>query len=128
MKNIPLSNKGEYGMQLLHKTREFLRRMRIKAYFYEKYINGENDEEHQRKETYGFKSKFNPPPSSHLAEFEKKMVSLVNNLKFRKWTDVIFERFFVECWAIFKLNAANDMFNLQYTSFIKGIIKTKLLD
>ena len=31
MKNIPLSDRREYKLQLLQKTKEFMRRMRIKS-------------------------------------------------------------------------------------------------
>ena len=60
--------------------------MRIKAYFYEKSINGddENNEEYKRKEVFGFKSWFNPQPSKHLVEFEKDVINLIKNIKFRR--------------------------------------------
>lgn len=62
--------------------------MRIKAHFYEKYINGElKDTEEHSKETYGFKSNFNPPPSRHLVEFERLMFDMVKNITFRKFAN-----------------------------------------
>ena len=86
MKNIPICTKNEYEAQLINKTKEFLRRMRIKAYFFE---NGkdEDEEETEKKETYGFKSWFNPQPSKYLVEFEKDMMDLINNIKFRTFTN-----------------------------------------
>ena len=71
MKNIPLSSKSEYKMQLLHKTREFLRRMRIKAYFYEKHLNEETNNEPQ-KEKFGFKSEFNPAQAYTLLSSNRR--------------------------------------------------------
>ena len=87
MKNIPLSDQDEYKLQLLHKTREFLRRVRIKAYFFEKYENEENEEMEKKKETYGFKSHFNPPASKCLLEFERLMIDMVKNVKFRRYSN-----------------------------------------
>ena len=86
MKNIPISNEKEYKLQLLNKARDFMRRMRIRAYFYEKFVNEETNNE-PRKETYGFKSNFNPTPSKNLLEFEKDLIALVKSVKFRRWTN-----------------------------------------
>ena len=79
MKNIPICSKNEYEMQLIDKTKSFLRRMRIKAYFFEKSRENEDDEEeeeYKKKETYGFKSSFNPAASKHLMAFEKDMIKV----------------------------------------------------
>ena len=63
--------------------------MRIKAYFYENSLEegSEEMEEYKTKETYGFKSTFNPPASKHLIEFEKEIINLITNIKYRKYTN-----------------------------------------
>ena len=85
LKNIPISNRNEYMIQLISKTRDFLRRMRLKAYFYEKERYKDADE--KRKMTFGFKSKFNPPPEKNLLDFEKDFIAMICNIKFRKFTN-----------------------------------------
>ena len=101
-KNIPISNKTEYKLKLLDKIRNFCRRIRIKIYFC-------TDEEYntniiEKKETYGFKSKFMPKLTDELKEFENEMFNLVKQVKFRK---------------------INDTFQNKLTNDLKMINKTK---
>ena len=78
-KNIPVHSNKEYRLNLINKTRSFVRNMKWKAYFY---LNPNKRE--QSKNTYGFKSANNPPPVASLKEFEDGMVTLVQNVKFKK--------------------------------------------
>ena len=101
-KNIPISNKTEYKLKLLDKIINFCRRIRIKIYFC-------TDEEYntnifEKKETYGFKSKFMPKLTDELKEFENEMFNLVKQVKFRK---------------------INDTFQNKLTNDLKMINKTK---
>ena len=56
LKNIPIPGKEEYKLKLIDKTRHFLRRMRLKAFFFEK----EDQQQNEVSERYGFKSRFTP--------------------------------------------------------------------
>ena len=84
-KNIPFCNNTEYKIKLLEKIRSFCRRIRIKLYFCT------NDEDNismiEKKETYGFKSKFTPKQPEELKNFENEMFDLINQVKFRKTKD-----------------------------------------
>ena len=65
----------EYRLNLVHKTRNFMK----KVYHY---LNPSRTI--QNKETFGFKSANDPPSIVQLKEFEDGMISLVENIKFKK--------------------------------------------
>ena len=56
LKNIPVPNKQGYLKSMLDKVEHFLKRMRWKAYFYEKGNSKITDNGH-----FGFKSENTPP-------------------------------------------------------------------
>lgn len=64
-------------------TKKFLRRMRLKAYFFEK----EDDTITEREEKYGFKSRYIPPASKNLIDFENDLIKLISEIKFRRVKD-----------------------------------------
>ena len=66
-KNIPVTPKSEYIRQLIDKTEQFLCRMRWKAYHFI------NPNQKSGKDTFGFKTRNNPPVIEELKEFEDGM-------------------------------------------------------
>lgn len=89
-KNIPLPSESDYKRKLVEKTEHLCRRMRWKAYFY---LNPEAKT--QQKETFGFNSRNNPPQIPAMLNFEKKLLNMIENIKFRK----------VRCWFQNKLSS-----------------------
>ena len=77
-KNIPLSNECEYRQCLIKKTKSFLKAVTWAATFFLK------KSKPSFKETYGFKSSFEPKRLPELRKFEDKMLDLVQNIKFRE--------------------------------------------
>ena len=69
----------EYRLNLVHKTRNFMKNVKWKVYHY---LNPRRTI--QNKETFGFKSANDPPSIVQLKEFEDGMISLVENIKFNK--------------------------------------------
>lgn len=79
MKNIPISANDNYMIKIIDQTRNLLRRMRLKAYFFDNMDANRNEDT----ENYGFPSNFNPPPNKNLIPFENDMIKMVENLEFR---------------------------------------------
>ena len=94
LKNIPIptdEKDQEYNKKALSQMEHFLRRMRWRAIYYQKYIEKQNnpnddlDETFDEDfETYGFKSELKPPPVPDLADFEKACWDLIKNIEFKK--------------------------------------------
>ena len=89
-KNIPLPSEQDYNRKLIEKTEHLCRRMRWKAYFF---LNPEAKS--NQKETFGFSSKSTPPQIPAMVNFEKRLLSMIENIKFRK----------VKCWFQNKLSS-----------------------
>ena len=64
----------------MEKIESAIKRIRWKAYFY---LNKETQEK-QQKNTFGFKSWYNPPQCNLLEEFEKDVLDIIKSIKFRK--------------------------------------------
>ena len=75
-KNIPIHSKDKYMKSLVSKTEDFLRRLRWKAFFFE-------NEDHVKKEHYGFKTPHTPPQDDDLIEFENDMYELMKSIEFK---------------------------------------------
>ena len=83
LKNVPICSQQSYLKTLINRTEDFLARMRWKAFFYN------NDDasalsEHQKKETFGFRTSNSPPIVRELASFENDVYKLIASIKFRK--------------------------------------------
>ena len=78
-KNIPIPSVRSYKLYLLEKIEMVIKRMRWKAYFFNK-----KDENNEIQETYGLKSLNCPPQIKELSAFEDELFNLINILKFRK--------------------------------------------
>lgn len=77
-KNIPLPSERDYHRKLIEKTEQLCRRMRWKAYFY---LNPDVSDKH--KQTFGFTSRNTPPPIPAMLNFEKRLVTMIQKIKFR---------------------------------------------
>ena len=80
-KNIPVASKKEYIRQLIDKTEQFLCRMRWKAQHFSNLNLNPNQQ--PEKETFGFKTRNNPPVIEELKEFEDGMVKIIQKVKFK---------------------------------------------
>ena len=78
-KNIPLASKKEYLEMVVQALEKFNRRISWHILFK---LNPHLIT--RGKETYGFNSSRAPPRMKELKEFEKDLVSMVQNIKFRK--------------------------------------------
>ena len=93
LKNIPIPSSFNYLKCLVSKTEDFVKRLRWKAFWYEKKLeaqarnqNPENNENNEEEEeifsNYGFKSPRTPPQNEHLKEFENDLFRMINELEF----------------------------------------------
>ena len=78
-KDIPLPSETEYKRKLIEKTEHLCKRMRWKAFFL---LNP--NAEGSRKETFGFSSRKSPPQVHAMLNFEKRLLGMIENIKFRK--------------------------------------------
>lgn len=78
-KDIPLPSENDYKRKLIEKTELLCKRMRWKAFFF---FNPSADGGH--KETFGFFSRKSPPQVHGLLNFEKRLLSMIETIKFRK--------------------------------------------
>ena len=77
MKNIPLPSRHEYKMLLVAKTESVIRRMRWKVLAFDGKLAPSS------KNTYGFRSPNDPPPSPDLMQFESDVMDMIRNIEFR---------------------------------------------
>ena len=77
-KNIPLPSEKDYKRTLIEKTEHLCRRMRWKAFFY---LNPGADKSQQ--ETFGFSSRNSPPQIQAMQDFDKRLLYMIENIKFR---------------------------------------------
>lgn len=78
LKNIGLPTHDEYRRNIINKTESVIQRMRWKAHFF---THGNN--ETQKTQTYGLKSKRSAPPVNELKPFEEDVVRMIENIKFQ---------------------------------------------
>ena len=50
------------------------------------FLNGDNKESNT-KISFGFKSRYHPPPCTELEHFEKDLINIINNVKFTNSTN-----------------------------------------
>lgn len=93
MKNIPVQNEDSFLKNFIHRTEDFITRLRWPILFFlkreeEKKKDNcddcESDGEDERKETYGFRSTRIPPPIKEIEEFEQDLWSMVEGIQFNK--------------------------------------------
>ena len=78
-KNIPLPSEKDYNQTLSEKTELLCKRMRWKAFFF---LNPNMDG--NTKETIGFNSKKTEPQITEILNFEKRLLQMIANIRFRK--------------------------------------------
>ena len=83
LKNIPIPSNESYLMKLIEKIESVVKRMRWRAHFFLQ----ENRESDIRREDFGFKSKITPPQCEHMEAFEKELLDIIPNIKFRSVKD-----------------------------------------
>ena len=79
MKNIPLPSKETYIHRLIDKTEKLIKRMRWKAFFFNK--DDEEDDVENNKPIY--KTRNCPPQIPELKDFETDLITLIENVEFR---------------------------------------------
>ena len=79
MKNIPIPSLRQYKIQLISKFEKVIKRMRWKSLKFLGKLSSDNNNQ-----TFGFQSTKCRPPVNELVDFEKDMMLMVKNIKFRK--------------------------------------------
>ena len=91
MKNIPIPSKNAYLKRLIEKVENVIKRMRWKAFFFERNEDEDqdelNDEQNNQDHKYGFRSRKCPPQIEVMEKFEDDLLEMVKNIKFRKVHD-----------------------------------------
>ena len=78
LKNIPIPSRESNQLNLIDKIESLVKRMRWRVFYYLNQQKCDNN----INETFGFKSRKRPPPSSDLIPFEKDLSDMVTSLKF----------------------------------------------
>ena len=81
MKNIPIPSKNAYLKNLILKLESFIKRIRWKAYFFDK---PNKIDDAATVNNFGFKSVLTPPKNEHLNAFEEDLYDLVRNIEFKR--------------------------------------------
>ena len=77
-KNIPIPSERNYKLQLVEKIEIFIKKMRWKAIMYDA-----GCKENRNVEKYGLKTLHSPKQVKELSAFEKELIAVVKNIKFR---------------------------------------------
>ena len=88
MKNIPIPPRNSYLKKLIEKTENLIKRMRWKAFFFER--NKEKDKDNKddnETNNYGFRSRKCPPHNDELDNFESDLYDMIKNIEFRNQHD-----------------------------------------
>ncbi|PFX16577.1 hypothetical protein AWC38_SpisGene19146 [Stylophora pistillata] len=80
-KNIPIPPRNSYWKRLIEKIGSVIKRMRWKAFFFDRHEQSNNDAANS--DNFGFKSRKCPPQNSDLDKFEADRLDMVHNTKFR---------------------------------------------
>lgn len=85
MKNIPIPPRIAYLKKLIEKTENVIKRMRWKAFFFER--NKEKDvncsDDTNETNNYGLNSRKCPPHNDDLSNFESDLYDMIENVEFR---------------------------------------------
>ena len=77
-KNIPIPSELNDRLQLVEKIKIFTKRMRWKAIMYDA-----GCKENRKVEKYGLKTLYSPKQVKELSAFEKELIAVVKDIKFR---------------------------------------------
>jgi len=87
MKNIPIPTRNTYLKSLIEKVESVIKRMRWKAFFYEKSTDKKDQQNDDSNNKFGLKSRKCPPQNEDLDKFEEDLLEMVKNIKFRETYD-----------------------------------------
>ena len=82
-KNIPIPSRNEYLSRLLEKVESVIKRMRWKAFFFDKSSDNEDKCNEHTPSNYGLKSRKTPPKVEGLSGFEADMFNMIENIQYR---------------------------------------------
>ena len=90
LKNIPSPSKSAYLKTLIDKVEHFIKRLRWKAFFFDRDTNNSDESandsdsssEEEQTNTYGFKTPKTPPKKLHLKAFEEDLYTLIKKIDF----------------------------------------------
>ena len=85
MKNIPIGNRDEYTLQLIHSVEKFVRNLRWRVKCSLKPCR-------ETKNTYGFPSPKHPGSVQDLQLLETRLMALIRDIEFRNFTDQFQEK------------------------------------
>ena len=85
MKNIPIPKKNNYIKILIEKVENVVKRMRWKAFFFDK--DTDQDNESTDSNNYGFKSRKCPPQNEEMDKFQTDLLEMVRSIEFRNVKD-----------------------------------------
>ena len=102
MKNIPITSKYNYLKLLTEKVENFVKRIRWKAYFFEKPATENN----VSSSTFGFKSTATPPQHESLTNFENDLYEMIRNVTFKNYTNEFLKKLEND---VKKINASKNM-------------------
>ena len=77
-KNIPVPSERNYKLQLVEKIEIFIKRMRWKAIMYDT-----GCKQNRNLDKYGLKTLHSPKQVKELSAFEKDLIAVVKDIKFR---------------------------------------------
>ena len=80
LKNIPIPSQRKYMKTLISKVESVVRRMRWKAFFYDKKTKPEEEEDFFF--NYGFNTETAAPQNQELIPFENDLYNLLESVKF----------------------------------------------
>ena len=89
LKNIPIPSPGTYCTRLIEKVESLIKRMRWKAFFFKK---GENDDQPETDDHFGFKTRKCPPRIEELEPFEDDLLKMIEDVQFRNTTNNLQQR------------------------------------
>ena len=84
LKNIPIPSPATYSTRLIEKVESLIKRMRWKAFFFKK---GENDDQSETEDHFGFKTRKCPPRIEELEPFEDDLLKMIEDVQFRNTTN-----------------------------------------
>ena len=82
LKNIPLPSERTYLKCLTDKVDNFIRRLRWKAFWYDRKQNKTSNDDDEVPINYYFKTSNTPPTNIHLKAFEDELYEMIRNIEF----------------------------------------------
>ena len=122
MKDIPIPSKNAYLKNLIFKLEIFIKRIRWKAYFFDK---PNNIDDVIAVNNFGFKSVLTPPKYIHLHAFEEDLYDLVRSIGFKGANTVFQNQLNKDIIMINKVSHCYLFLQTSLTTF-KKLVKTPI--